>query len=67
MLDASLALQMIVRLLITAGLGGIVGYEREKKGKAAGIRTHMLVCLGTSASAYLFNISKYVSHNTPSI
>ncbi|CAN5463447.1 hypothetical protein BH10CHL1_BH10CHL1_21310 [soil metagenome] len=44
--EGSLALQVIVRLLIAAGLGGIVGYEREKKGKAAGIRTHMLVCLG---------------------
>ncbi|MCX6045795.1 MAG: MgtC/SapB family protein [Chloroflexi bacterium] len=46
--DGSLALQVIVRLLIAAGLGGIVGYEREQKGKAAGIRTHMLVCLGAT-------------------
>src|SRR5215207_1929901 len=42
------ALQVIIRLLIAAGLGGSIGYEREKKGKAAGIRTHMLVCVGTA-------------------
>jgi len=42
------ALQVVIRLLIAALLGGIVGYERERKGKAAGIRTHMLVCLGTA-------------------
>jgi len=46
--DWSLALQVIIRLLIAALLGGIIGYERESKGKAAGIRTHMLVCLGTA-------------------
>ena len=44
----SLALQVIVRLLIAAIFGGIIGYEREQKGKAAGLRTHMLVCLGTT-------------------
>lgn len=46
--DWTLALQVIIRLLIAAFLGGIIGYERESKGKAAGIRTHMLVCLGTA-------------------
>jgi putative Mg2+ transporter-C (MgtC) family protein len=44
----SLALQVIIRLLIAAIFGGIIGYEREQKGKAAGLRTHMLVCLGTT-------------------
>ncbi|MCC6456285.1 MAG: MgtC/SapB family protein [Caldilineaceae bacterium] len=43
-----LALQVIIRLLIAAILGGSIGYERELKGKAAGIRTHMLVCVGTT-------------------
>jgi len=46
--DWGQALQVVIRLLIAALLGGIVGYERERKGKAAGIRTHMLVCLGTA-------------------
>lgn len=37
-----------VRLLVAATLGGALGYEREKKGKAAGVRTHMLVALGAA-------------------
>jgi putative Mg2+ transporter-C (MgtC) family protein len=38
----------VVRLLIAACLGGLLGYQREKTGKAAGLRTHMLVCLGSA-------------------
>src|SRR4051794_31422327 len=34
------------RLLIAAALGGLLGYQREKLHKAAGVRTHMLVALG---------------------
>src|SRR5215207_5237413 len=36
------------RLVLAAILGGCLGYERESKGKAAGLRTHMLVSLGTA-------------------
>lgn len=35
-----------LRLFLAALLGGLLGFERELKGKAAGLRTHMLVCLG---------------------
>lgn len=44
--DAKQLTQITVRLLIAAILGGILGFERESKGKAAGVRTHMLVALG---------------------
>ena len=37
-----------LRILFAVILGGIVGAEREWVGKAAGIRTHMLVSLGTA-------------------
>jgi putative Mg2+ transporter-C (MgtC) family protein len=37
-----------VRLLVAAVLGGILGLERRRKGKAAGLRTHMLVAVGTA-------------------
>lgn len=40
--------QIVVRTLMAAFLGGILGYEREQKGKAAGMRTHMLVCLAAA-------------------
>ena len=37
-----------LRLVLAAALGGLLGYEREQKGKAAGLRTHMLVALGAA-------------------
>jgi putative Mg2+ transporter-C (MgtC) family protein len=40
--------RLALRLLMAAALGGALGFEREKKGKAAGIKTHMLVALGAA-------------------
>jgi putative Mg2+ transporter-C (MgtC) family protein len=37
-----------IRLLMAILLGGLVGLEREAKGRAAGLRTHVLVCLGST-------------------
>ncbi len=35
------------QLVLAAALGGLVGIEREYHGRAAGFRTHLLVCLGS--------------------
>ena len=43
---------MLVRILVAAALGGIVGIERELRDQPAGFRTHMLVAIG----ACLFTI-----------
>ncbi|HEX2604730.1 MAG TPA: MgtC/SapB family protein [Oxalicibacterium sp.] len=40
--------EIIFRLFIAAVLGGLVGLERERLEWAAGLRTHMLVCLGSA-------------------
>lgn len=40
--------RVTLRLLIAAILGGLLGYERELKGKPAGLRTHMLVAVGAA-------------------
>ncbi|UAW97755.1 MgtC/SapB family protein [Halopseudomonas nanhaiensis] len=45
--DLEEATRVTLRLLFAAMLGGILGFEREQQGKAAGLRTHMLVCLGS--------------------
>jgi putative Mg2+ transporter-C (MgtC) family protein len=45
--DAGDAVRVGVRMLLAALVGGLVGYERESQGKAAGIRTHILVALGS--------------------
>ncbi|MFO0218813.1 MAG: MgtC/SapB family protein [Planctomycetota bacterium] len=40
--------RVAVRLVIAGLLGGLIGYEREHRGKAAGVRTHILVSLGAA-------------------
>jgi len=40
--------RIVVRLLLAAALGAALGYERERQGKSAGVRTHMLVALGAA-------------------
>jgi len=37
----------ILRLLVSALLGSIIGYERESQKKPAGLRTHVLVCVAS--------------------
>lgn len=50
--------ELVLRLFIAAGLGSLVGAERERLIWAAGLRTHMLVCVGAClfmvVSAYGF-------------
>src|SRR3954470_21510154 len=38
----------IVRLLMAAILGGLIGLEREWKRRAAGLRTNMFICFGAA-------------------
>ncbi len=37
-----------LRLLFAAVVGGVIGFERERAGKPAGLRTHMLVSVGAA-------------------
>ena len=40
--------RVLIRLLAAALLGAVVGFQRERVGKPAGLRTHMLVSLGAA-------------------
>lgn len=40
--------EMLLRLFLAAFVGGVIGFERELKGRDAGIRTHTLVSLGAA-------------------
>ncbi|MES1250079.1 MAG: MgtC/SapB family protein, partial [Chitinophaga rupis] len=40
--------EVIIRLSLAAFFGAVIGLERERKDWAAGMRTHMMVCLGAS-------------------
>jgi putative Mg2+ transporter-C (MgtC) family protein len=41
-------LEALARIVVAAGLGGVVGLERELDEKAAGLRTHILVAVGSA-------------------
>jgi putative Mg2+ transporter-C (MgtC) family protein len=46
--DARHLAHVLVRLAAAAVLGAVIGFQRERAGKPAGLRTHMLVTLGTA-------------------
>lgn len=45
--------ELIFRILLAILFGGVVGYDRERKGQSAGFRTHMLVCVGAAMFALI--------------
>lgn len=45
---AALQLGLLGRLVLAAVLGGLVGLERELAGKPAGLRTNLLICVGSA-------------------
>ena len=59
-------LETLIRLLVAAGLGSLIGFERERLLWTAGIRTHMLVCVGAclfmivSAYGFTANLGEHV-------
>lgn len=46
--DLSQATRITVRLILAALLGALIGFERERRQKAAGLRTLMLVSVGSA-------------------
>ena len=42
---------VVVRLILSAILGGLIGSERGRHGRAAGMITHILICLGAAMTA----------------
>jgi putative Mg2+ transporter-C (MgtC) family protein len=47
-MNLSPLLEMVLRFLLAVGLGAGIGYQRERAGKTAGLRTHMLVSSGAA-------------------
>ena len=54
-------LEAVLRIILAAVLGGVIGYQRERIGKAAGLRTIVLICIGAAVFAvvtvYGFGVS----------
>ena len=40
--------QMAVRIIVSVAIGAVIGIDREIKSRPAGMRTHVLVCLGAT-------------------
>ena len=47
------AVSIAVRLFLAVLIGGLIGLERGKQGRAAGMRTHILVCIGATLTTLL--------------
>jgi putative Mg2+ transporter-C (MgtC) family protein len=56
---------MVIKLVLAAVLGGLIGFEREAHGRPAGLRTHILVSMG-SALFTIVSISFGYQHSDPS-
>lgn len=56
-------LSIITRLTLAIIFGGVIGYERGRKRRPAGLRTHILVCIGSAlvmiTSQYMMEIRHY--------
>jgi putative Mg2+ transporter-C (MgtC) family protein len=54
--------EIVLRLVLAAVLGAIIGYQRERVKKPAGLRTHMMICIGSA----LFTVLSIYAFNAPS-
>ncbi|QOR35986.1 MgtC/SapB family protein [Clostridium sp. 'deep sea'] len=45
--------ELIIKLVVAVLLGGIIGWEREHTARPAGLRTHILVCVGSALMTIL--------------
>ncbi|MGB8455829.1 MAG: MgtC/SapB family protein [Anaerocolumna sp.] len=61
-------LSIIIRLSLATICGGLIGYDRGRKKRPAGFRTHILVCIGSAlvmiTNQYIIDIMKYNSDPT---
>jgi len=60
-------LHLTIRLVLALVIGGLIGFERERSGSAAGFRTHILVCIGSTLIMLLsmYGFSAFV--NEPNV
>lgn len=55
--------ELILKVGLAAALGGIIGWERDRAGKSAGIRTHMLVASAAALAVGLGDLVLGISNN----
>ena len=55
-------LALLVRILVGSCLGGVIGYERDRHGRPAGLRTHMIVALASATFMVISTHFVYLQH-----
>ena len=61
-LAGALRADLLLQLVLATVLGGLIGLERELKGKPAGLRTNILICIGAATFSHL---SVSLGHGDP--
>jgi putative Mg2+ transporter-C (MgtC) family protein len=57
--------EVVLRLLVAIVIGGLIGFDRQRSDKPAGLRTHMLVALGSASFTLLgFEVGAHLSPRT---
>jgi len=57
--------EVVIRLLVAVLMGGVIGWDRQRAEKPAGLRTHMLVALGSASFTLLgFEVGAHLSPKT---
>ncbi|MGH2828922.1 MAG: MgtC/SapB family protein [Actinomycetota bacterium] len=61
--------EIVIRLLIAAAFGGLLGLERERRDQPAGLRTHILVAVGSCLFALVsaFGFSDFTGEGAPAL
>ena len=54
--------ELLLRIVVAAVMGYLIGYERKNREKSAGMRTHSIVCMG---AALIMIVSKYSFRDIP--
>ena len=61
--------EVVVRLLLAVLFSGLIGLEREVSGRSAGLRTHILVCVGSTlimlTAGHIFDLYHGVANVDP--
>lgn len=55
-MDVSTELTIVIKTIIAFLLVGVIGLDRERHGRDAGIRTYAEICIGTAIAAHLVNV-----------
>src|SRR6187551_4131701 len=57
--------EVALRLVVAIAIGGVIGWDRERADKPAGLRTHMLVALGSASFTLLgFEVGDHLAPKT---